>query len=304
MGFLDRLLGGDDDDGGRDEGRDEASLAAVEAGGLPLNAQDRLRELAGLADPLFTSNLSVDGFALGEQLGLDPVCQVMGSSIYKMGWQMQGWQTGELGVQTEALNHSRALALGRLRQEAQLAGADAVVGVTIDRGEHDFVGDGVEFIAQGTAVRVRGSDPRPPGGEPALTDLGVADYWKLLRAGYESAGVVAASTVYYIVASWATRRAQGGWFSGWNNQELVDFTQGVYTARELALSNLVRQTRGWDAEGIVGVSIDQDIRTREAGSESNKRKDLIVTFHVIGTAIRSRGAGSIPVQPTVGQGVR
>jgi uncharacterized protein YbjQ (UPF0145 family) len=297
VGFLDRLLGGGD---GADDPRDEASLAAVEAGGLPLNAQDRLRELAGLADPLFTSNLSVNGFVLGEQLGLDPICQVMGSSIYKMGWQMQGWQTGELSVQTEALNRSRALALGRLRQEAELAGADAVVGVTISRGEHDFVGDGIEFIAQGTAVRVRGATP---GGEPALTDLDVADYWKLLQAGYESAGVVAASTVYYIVASWATRRAQGSWFSGWNNQELVEVTQGVYTARELALSNLVRQTRGWDAEGIVGVDISQHVRTREAGSESNKRRDLIVTFHVIGTAIRRRADGALAVRPTVSQGV-
>jgi uncharacterized protein YbjQ (UPF0145 family) len=304
VGFLDRLLGDGGDDGGEAaDARRDASLAAVEAGGLPLNAQERLRQLAAVPDPLFTSNLSVNGFVLGDELGLDPVCQVMGSSIYKMGWQMQGWQTGELSVQTEALNHSRALALGRLRQEAQLAGADAVVGVTVSRGEHEFVGDGIEFIAQGTAVRVRGTGAHPPGGEAALTDLGVADYWKLLRAGYESAGIVAASTVYYIVATWATRRAQGGWLSGRNNQELVDFTQGVYTARELALSNLVRQTRDWDAEGIVGVDISQHVRTREAGSENNKREDLIVTFHVIGTAIRRRGGGEIAVRPIVSQGV-
>ena len=226
MGFLDRLMGGGDAGAG-DERRD-ASLAAVEAGGLPLNAQDRLKELAADPNALFTSNLSVNAFALSEEAGLDPVCQVMGSSIYKMGWQSQGWQTGELRVQTQALNHSRALALGRLRQEAQLAGAHAVVGVTITRGAHDFVGDGIEFIARGTAVRVPGA---PPDGDAVLTDLSVADYSKLLRGGYESVGIVAASTVYYIVASWATRRAQGGWLSGRANQELTDFTQGVYTAR-------------------------------------------------------------------------
>jgi uncharacterized protein YbjQ (UPF0145 family) len=171
--------------------------------------------------------------------------------------------------------------------------------VTISRGAHDFVGDGIEFIAQGTAVRVPGA---PPGGDAVLTDLSVADYSKLLRGGYESVGIVAASTVYYIVATWATRRAQGGWLSGRANQELTDFTQGVYTARELALSNLVRQTEGWDAEGIVGVDISQHVRTREVGSENNRRQDLIVTFHIVGTAIRRRGASRIAIMPTVSQG--
>jgi uncharacterized protein YbjQ (UPF0145 family) len=300
MGFLDRLRGGGDgDEGDAAEQRREASLAAVEAGGLPLNAQDRLRELAGDANALFTSNLSVNGFALGEELGLEPVCQVMGSSIYKMGWQMQGWQTGQLDVQTRALNHSRELALNRLRQEAELAGAHAVVGVRIDRGEHDFVGDGVEFIANGTAVRVPGGHT----GAPVLTDLSASDYLKLLRGGYEPVGIAAASTVYYIVASWTTRRAQGGgWYGSWANQELTDFTQGVYTARELALSNLTRQTQGWDAEGLVGVDVSQHLRVVESGSESNKRSDLIVTFHVIGTAIRRRGAPEITIRPTVSQG--
>src|SRR4051794_10819417 len=104
MGFLDRLLGADGEDGGGADERRDASLAAVEAGGLPLNAQDRLRQLAAAPETLFTSNLSVNAYALGEELGLDPICQVMGSSIYKMGWQMQGWQTGELSVQSEALN--------------------------------------------------------------------------------------------------------------------------------------------------------------------------------------------------------
>jgi uncharacterized protein YbjQ (UPF0145 family) len=299
MGFLDRLMGGGDGDG--DDPRREASLAAIEAGGLPLNAQDRLKELAADPNALFTSNLSVDGFVLGEELRLQPVCQVMGSSIYKMGWQMQGWQTGELGVQTGALNHSRQLALDRLRQEAELAGAHAVVGVRIEQGEHDFVGDGVEFIANGTAVRVPGGHTGPP----VLTDLSVADFLKLRRGGYEPVGIAAASTVYYIVASWSTRRTQsGGWFGGRANQELTDFTQGVYTARELALSNLTRQTRGWDAEGIVGVDLSQHLRVVEAGSENNKREDLIVTFHVMGTAVRRRGAPDFTIRPTISQGAR
>src|SRR3954468_7040881 len=79
MGFLDRLMGGGDAGAGAGDERRDASLAAVEAGGLPLNAQDRLKELAADPNALFTSNLSVNAFALGEEADLDPVCQVMGS---------------------------------------------------------------------------------------------------------------------------------------------------------------------------------------------------------------------------------
>ena len=35
----------------------------------------------------FTSDLSINGFALCHQLGLTPLSQVMGSSIYQMGYQ-------------------------------------------------------------------------------------------------------------------------------------------------------------------------------------------------------------------------
>jgi uncharacterized protein YbjQ (UPF0145 family) len=301
MGFLDRLMGGGgDDEGASDErkAQQEASIASIEAGGLPLNAQQRLKELAGDPNALFTSNLTVNEFVLGHELQLDPVCQVMGSSIYKMGWQFKGWSTGVLEVQTTALNHSRELALGRLRQEAEMAGAHAVVGVTINRGEHDFLSDSVEFIATGTAVRIPGTPPDAP---PVLTDLSIQDLHKLLRAGYQPLGVVAASTAYYIVASWATRRAQS-WLSGRQNQELTDFTQGVYTARELAMANLQQQTAGMNAEGIVGVRLMQHHRTIEAGSAGNERKDLIVTYHVIGTAIRGAGGKALNLRPTVSQG--
>ena len=59
----------------------------------------------------------------------------MGSSIYQVGWQ--GAPTNvptEIVPLSHAYNESRRLALGRLLEEAQLAGADAVVGVRIEQG--------------------------------------------------------------------------------------------------------------------------------------------------------------------------
>ena len=71
-------------------------------------------------------------FALGEASGLRPVAQVMGSSIYHVGWQQSpgawaGWQASgvsqELTTLSEAWNTARRRAFSRLAQEATLLGA-------------------------------------------------------------------------------------------------------------------------------------------------------------------------------------
>src|SRR5436305_1380101 len=110
--------------------RREASQQSLEQGGLPLNAIDRLREQAlrqGTPGHIFTSDLSVNELALIGQAGYEPLGQVMGSSMYHIGWQYMptgsyNWSSssGELTVLTEAFYQARHLALGRLQQEAAL----------------------------------------------------------------------------------------------------------------------------------------------------------------------------------------
>ena len=224
------------------ETEQEASLEALAQGGLPLRAQQRLAEI-GKSGGLFTSDLSVSEFALVHGIGLRPVAQVMGSSIYHVGWQQKpgswGWQTNavsqELTVLSEAWNEARLLAFGRLEQEARLVGAHAVVGVQLTSGRHNWAAGAVEYVAVGTAVRIDGAAEAE---RPTLTDLSGQDYWKLWQAGYRPLGVVGASTVFYIVPGWSQQRAQSGVFSSWANQELRDFTRGVYDARETALGRL------------------------------------------------------------------
>ncbi len=141
-----------------------ASLAALERGELPLRAQRRLGEIGKTGGSgLFTSDLSVGEFALAHAIGLRPLAQVMGSSIYHVGWQQQpgGWgmQMGaisqELTVVSEAWNAARLRAFARLEQEATLVGADAVVGVRLTVGSHDWAAGSIEYVAVGTAVRDR-----------------------------------------------------------------------------------------------------------------------------------------------------
>ena len=116
-------------------------------------------------------------------------------------------------------------------------------------------------------------------------------------------GVVASTSVFYVVPSRQTRRAQR---SSWQpNQELQDFTQGVYAARELALARASDQAERLSAGGMIGMRIDHAIDPRETGSENNKRLDLIVTFHILGTAIAPAGEHR-PLEPRtiVRQGAR
>lgn len=279
-----------------------ASLARIEAGGIPLSAERRLDELRGGAASLFTSNLGVGDFALARLYGLEPITQVMGSSVYKVGWQPMGlgsWlsdgSTRELRVMSDAWNEARRLALGRLDEEARRAEAGAVVGVSIRRGDHDWVQDAVEMVATGTAVRVSGA---ASGAAPVLTDLSVADYWKLVQSGVRPVGIVAATSVFYITASWRTQRLTSGWQRFQPNQELTDFTQGVYEARESALRHVTTQAERLQAGGVVGVQIDQRTEIRRVDSTNSKREDLIVTFHVIGTAI-TPSSRHAPLHPTV-----
>ena len=268
-----------------------ASLAALERGELPLRAQERLGEI-GRSGGVFSSDLSVDEFALVHSIGLRPVAQVMGSSIYHVGWQQRpgvwGMQMGaisqELTVVSQAWNTARLRAFGRLEQEASLVGADAVVGVRLTVGRHDWAAGAIEYVAVGTAVRLEGVERVE---RPALTDLSGQDTWKLWQAGYRPLGVVGASTVHYIVPGWNTQQAQSGFYSSWANQELRDFTAGVYDARETALGRMTAEARQLGASGVVGVTVGHHIERREAGGGSN-RQDLIVTFHVLGTAIGER----------------
>jgi uncharacterized protein YbjQ (UPF0145 family) len=292
MGLLDRLFGGGSaDESPEAQARREQDVARVEGGGIPLAAEERIRELAGGGAP-FTSGLSVADFALSKLDAVRPICQVMGSSVYKVGWQNYPWSgswgsgsLSELRPLTDAWNHARELALGRLQQEAELAGCHAVVDVTFGANRHEFLNDELEIVVNGTAVHL------PEGGEkPILTDLSLPDYTLLRRAGYVPVGIVTSTSVFYVVPTWSTRRASrsSGWFAA-PNQELADFTQGVYAAREMALARATAQAQRLGAGGMIGMRIDHDIDTRETGGENNKRVDLIVTFHTLGTAIAHAG---------------
>ena len=163
---VDEAAGAEMADPGATAAEQQESLERIERGGITVAAERRLSELREKGG-LFTSDLSVNGWALAHQLGLRPLSQVMGSSIYQMGYQ-GAWGQGEWGgmglAQTymvelttlsRALNEVRTRALGRLAEEAKHVGADAVVEVDTRAGESSLETGSVslEHTVFGTAVR-------------------------------------------------------------------------------------------------------------------------------------------------------
>jgi uncharacterized protein YbjQ (UPF0145 family) len=287
-----RLFGlGRQDESDEARQRREASERSLDAGGLPLNAIDRLNEQVrkqGTDRHFFTSNLSVNELALLGQSGFEPLGQVMGSSVYHVGFQwMPGWSgaSGELAVLTEAFFNARHLALGRLRQEAALLKATGVVGVRLEHKQYDWGMSLLEFAAVGTAIRERDVSPAADA-EPFLCDLSGQDFWTLRQAGFRPVGVAVGNCTYYQVPTWNTQSVmQSGIFGGWSNQELPDYTQAVYNARSLAVGRMESEARAAGATVVLGADVSVEMTPHEVEGNNQRRIDMLLHFTAISTAV-------------------
>jgi uncharacterized protein YbjQ (UPF0145 family) len=314
------LFGGDPEEEAHREvarERQEASQRSLKNGGLPLNAVDRLREQAarqGTPGHIFTSDLSVNELSLVGGAGYQPLGQVMGSSIYHVGfqWRTQNWRNSvrqgqgiayELDVLTQAFYNARHLALGRLQQEAALLGATGVVGVRLERKEYEWGMGLLEFAAIGTAIRETDAPFPANGTPPILSELSGEEFWKLRQAGYRPVGVAVGNCTYYQIPSWSTQNVTtGGFFNtgSWQNIELPDYTQALYDARELAMGRMEQEARTVGGTGVVSVDLDIDAEPHHVEVNKRTRIDMLYHFTAIGTAIapyasRATGLSITPV---------
>lgn len=186
----------------------------------------------------------------------------------------------ELDTATQAWQDARTLALGRLKEEARLAKADAVVGVRLEQGRADWGRNVIEFVGVGTAVV---SERFELGNEPVLANLSGQEFATLYLNGYWPCGIVAGTAVIYVMTGWRQGMARRRLAP---NQEATDYTQGVQHARKLAMNRVSRDARALNAAGLVGLRLDVTREEREhEGSRGQRQKDLVITAHALGTAI-------------------
>jgi uncharacterized protein YbjQ (UPF0145 family) len=221
----------------------------------PQAADSRLAHTAGAeAGGVFTSDLSVSEYALLGEAGFEPLGFVVGSSIYHVGLQVGRWsQNAELQTLTQAMYNARELAMARMRAEADHLGADGIVGVSLRLQMYAWGQEVLEFVATGTAVKALAGEGahRAPDGRAFTSDLSAQDFFRLLAAGAVPVAFVLGTCVYHIAHQSAlqTLRQTG------RNQEMIQFTQGVYEARELALVRMQTEASQAQASGIVGVNV-------------------------------------------------
>jgi uncharacterized protein YbjQ (UPF0145 family) len=262
-------------------------LERIKDGGIPLGAEQRLKATATADSAVFSSDLSVKEYALAQASGLTPIAQVMGSSVVQHGWQNYGWAGYGGGIQempsfAQPWNLSRQRSFDRLRQEAQFAGADAVIGIEMTA--KGFLGDpgNVEYVVFGTAVRETALPARGDSG-PRLCALSGQDVDKLRRIGAETLGVIGHTSVVSVALSMQANQMMRSW---WGNQEMTEVTQAVYAARHLAMAEVLRQAKEMGANDMVISTLTHDIHHREQESVGYTQHYFIVSMHVLGTAIR------------------
>src|SRR5256885_1868950 len=105
------------------------------------------------------------------------------------------------------------------------------------------------------------------------SDLTVNEFLLVKQAGFAPLGMVMGVCVYHVA-----HRTLGNVLSNLGqNTELPQFTQALYDARELAMARMQKEAETLEAEGIVGVQLDQ--QNHVWGSHTTE-------FFAIGTAVR------------------
>jgi len=284
-----------DDDKAKREAQ-QASIAELNSGRLPLGAQHRLKAQAEMGSKFFSSNLSAKEYLLAREAGYEPIGQVMGSAFMKVGWRnfCRGYfsSTDEIKPLTAAHRDARNLAVSRLRQEAELLGAHGVIGVKVKQSNFRWTEGITEFTAIGTAVRIPGAASWiKPGTKPFTSTLSGQEFWQLFEAGYWPTALVMGNCSYYIKGDRSTTQAQLGWFASRNNQELTVFNDGFAFARREANQRLWIDIGLHGGDGAVDMDVEYKLERIEYEINNIRYIDMLVNFSAMGTAVITRPDG-------------
>lgn len=301
--------------------RDDESKHLLEQGGLPVTATRRIAE-AKESGGTWSSDLSVAELAAVRAVGFDPVGLVMGTSIYRVSYQVtQGFGTGpgwisqstlygtrwrptgyenfpclhgyyhegmadgfnwENETYAKAMSAARELAMERMEAEAKALGAHGVVGLRVHEQRGGEYGGHVEFFAVGTAIVRRG---RPPVPQLFTSHLSGQDFAKLMRIGYVPAA---------FVAGVAAIQVQPGCMMEWQermiqNAEIEQITAAGVRARRQAVQRLEEHVAR-HGHGVVGV--ESRVRSHSVGGAAE-----LIEVQLTGTAIRRFASEPMPAEP-------
>jgi len=146
---------------------------ALNHDGVPAFVEQRLRDAATGKLP-WMSTMTPAELRLGRSHGVRPLAMVSGTCWLHYGYS---WTKGH------AEGWHKALA--RLRTEARLLGANAVVDVKMRKIELE-IGESMDFTLVGTAVRI---DGLPPSVDPVVATVPALEFVRLLEVGIVPVGI-------------------------------------------------------------------------------------------------------------------
>jgi uncharacterized protein YbjQ (UPF0145 family) len=199
----------------------------------------------------FTS--SSDGQELYCQIdsGFTPKHFAFGNVAYSIGLgggiagAFRGLAKGEVKEFSQVFNHTRHLALQRIRQEARTHGGNCVVGIRTSiipfQGMQEMVMVGTSSFHEGYDASYND--------QPATSDLTCEETWNLAHLGYLPIRLVLGCSVYSIGLVGGITAALKSFARG----EIDEMTKLIYDARENALHHIAEDAASCGADDVVGI---------------------------------------------------
>lgn len=252
--------------------------AALAAGRLPAFVRDRLRD-AGSGRVPWMSTMTPAELLLSRSHGLQPIAAVSGTCWYHYGWS---W--------TEGHAEGWHLALGRLRQEAAAAGANAVVDVKLRTVTLPGTGDSMDYTVVGTAVKL---DGLPPSSDPVVATVPAIAFVRLLEAGIVPTGVAIGARYDWLTLGNRGMPGSGNAALGtWGrNGALGDVTSFWERIRRQAIDDL-RGDAARLGDGVLAHTHFAQLLKRDAGE--NQPVQILGRHIVLGTAVQCGGRNPVP----------
>jgi hypothetical protein len=273
VGIFDRFKGPDAETlaaRARDAARHADIVESLRGGRLPTAMRERLEGARAGTLP-WLATLTPAELLIVRSHGLRPIAAVSATCWLHYGYSWteghaQGWET----------------ALRRLGQEAQAAGANAVLDVKM-RTVPIYVSDSMDFTLIGTAVKV---DGLPPSTEPIIATVPALEFVQLLEADVVPTGI-AIGAHYEWMYDWRGTAAGQGW---WNN-EAIQLSRLWEQVRQRAHADLRQRARA-RGNGVLAHLNFSQMFEREMGEQQPRQ--FLARHIVIATTVDARRGTPIP----------
>jgi hypothetical protein len=242
----------------------------LRAGRVPTSTLERLQGASRGTVP-WTATMSPAELLITRSHGIRPIASVSATCWLHYGWS---WTLGH----AEGWNK----ALARLREEARIAGANAVLDVKMRTIPMDIEAS-MDFTLVGTAVKI---DGLPPSAEPVIATVPALEFVKLLEADVVATGI-AIGAHYEWMSDWRGATNQR-WMGNTESTALSNLWEDV---RRRAHADLRQSARG-QGNGVLAHLNFSEMFEQEGGE--NQPKQYLARHIVIATTVDARRGTPIP----------